>query len=158
MSAAGSPRLTSWDAVEVGDELNPVELKLTATTMVLQVSGGQDWAPLHHDQDYAVASGHPDGIFYNTSWTQGLLSRILTDWAGTAGWVSHLDFQMRQMNRPGDVVRCRARVAGKSQSPEDGRHRIQFDVWLENDRLGVTTPGHAEVIAGIPSLDGWGNE
>ncbi len=149
-----APTWPGWDAVQVGDEIGSFELELTATTMVLQVSGGQDWAPLHHDQDYAVASGHP-GIFYNTSWTQGLLSRLLTDWVGSAGWVSHLDFQMRQMNRPGDVVRCRARITGKSQSQQDGRRRIELDVWLENDRLGITTPGHAEVIAGTPPPGGW---
>jgi len=58
-----------WDDVQVGDELPGYELPLTWTRMAAQVSGSQDFYPVHHDPDFARAGGHRD-IFYNTGFTR----------------------------------------------------------------------------------------
>jgi acyl dehydratase len=117
-------------------------MDLDWTTMVLQVSGSQDWNTVHHDVDFARDSGH-SGPFYNTGWTSAMLARVLTDWMGLDGWVCKLAFQMRKMNSHGDRVRGRGRVVAKRV---DGlRHLVDLEVWLENDRDGITTPGSAVV-------------
>lgn len=134
-----------WEDVEIGQEIPVVEMHLNWTTMVEQVHGSQDWNFVHHDPDFAQESGH-SGIFYNTGWTSALLCRALTDWIGVDGWLRNLDFQMRRMNMNGDTVRARARVTGKHQG-ENGV--VELEVWLENDREGVTTPGNAVVY--LPS-------
>ena len=136
--------ISALQTAAVGDDLPGLDVRLDQTAVVRQVSGGQDWAGIHHDHDYAVKSGH-EGIFFNTSWTQGMLSRLLTDWIGPDGWLSHLEFQMRKMNVLGDVVRVRGRVTG-CRAGEAGSEVLTLDVWLENERVGVTTPGKAEVI------------
>ncbi len=131
-----------WEDVAVGDEVDGFSMELDWTTMALQVSGSQDWSPVHHDFDFAKDSGM-DGIFYNTGWTTGLLGRLLTDWAGPRGWVEKLSFQMRGMNGNGAVVRARAVVTGARR--EEGRGLVDLDVFLENDQVGVTTPGKATI-------------
>jgi acyl dehydratase len=132
-----------WDDVDVGDDIEGPTLTLDWTTMVLQVSGSQDWSTVHHDPDFARESGHPEP-FYNTGWTAALLARTITDWMGPSGWLCRLEFQMRQMNVRGDTVRGRGRILEKHLGP-DGGHLVELDVWLENDRLGVTTPAKAVV-------------
>jgi acyl dehydratase len=130
--------------VDIGTELPSIEVALTATTTALQVSGSQDWHRIHHDPHVAVAGGH-DSVFYNTGWTQGMLSRLITDWIGERHWwLENLRFQMRQMNMPGDTVRVRGQV---TDSDPD---RLTLDVWIENDRVGITTPGTAVVRLAVP--------
>ena len=131
-----------WEDVSVGDELAGFSVELDATAMVLQVSGSQDWNLVHHDTAFAQDSGMP-GIFYNTGWTTGMLGRLLTDWAGRSGWVEKLSFQMRGMNSAGAVVRAHAKVTQKRR--EDSRALVDLDIFLENDQVGVTTPGKATV-------------
>jgi acyl dehydratase len=131
-----------WDDVSVGDELPGFSKTLDWTEMALQVSGSQDWNLVHHDLDFAKDSGMP-GIFYNTGWTTGMLGKVLTDWAGRSGWVEKLSFQMRGMNSSGATVRAGARVTGKRM--EDNRALVDLDIFLENDQMGVTTPGKATV-------------
>jgi acyl dehydratase len=138
-----------WDDVEVGDEVDVLSMHLGWTAMVLQVSGSQDWNAIHHDPDYARDSGHA-GPLYNTGWTSAMLGRAVTDWIGVRGWVCRLEFEMRKMNRQGDTVCARGVVAGKRFA--DARHLVDLDIWLENDREGITTIGTA--VVALPTSGG----
>jgi acyl dehydratase len=131
-----------WEDVAIGDELPGFSVELDATAMVLQVSGSQDWNLVHHDTAFAQESGM-SGIFYNTGWTTGMLGRLLTDWAGRSGWVEKLSFQMRGMNSNGAVVRAHAKVTEKRL--QDSKALVDLDIFLDNDQIGVTTPGKATV-------------
>ena len=134
----------TWEDVTVGDELEGFTLDLNATKMVEQVSGSQDFYPVHHDTDFAREAGHAE-IFYNTGFTQAALTRLLTDWVGDEGWVRRMNFQMRKMNIPDDQVRVKGIVKDKSEA-EDGMGSVDLEIWLENDRAGVTTPATATVL------------
>ncbi len=134
---------TYWEDVRVGDAIGGYDLSLTWTKMAEQVSGSQDFYPVHHDPEFAAEAGHP-AIFYNTGWTQAALCRVVTDWAGPAGWLRKFRFEMRRMNIPDDQVHARGKVVGKSDL-DDAHGVVDLEVWLENDRLGVTTPGWATV-------------
>jgi len=112
-----------WDDVSVGDEIDGFSLSLDWTTMVQQVNGSQDWNQVHHDPDYASDSGH-DGVFYNT---------------GLNGWVRKLSFQMREMNKNGDRIAVKGRVTEKEETAT-GEPLVYLDVWIENDRVGKTSP------------------
>lgn len=133
-----------WDDVTVGDDLPGFDIKLTETKIAEQVSGSQDFYAVHHDREFARAGGHKD-IFVNTGFTRALLSRLLTDYAGPSGWVRKLSYQMRRMNMPGDTMRMRGKVTDKYVD-DDGSHRVDLEIWIENDREGVTTPGNGSVI------------
>jgi acyl dehydratase len=134
----------TWEDVSEGEELPGFTLDLTATKMVEQVSGSQDFYPVHHDTAFAREAGHAE-IFYNTGFTQAALSRLLTDWVGTDGWVRKMSFQMRKMNIPNDHLRATGVVTGKSEG-DGGMGEVTLDIWLENDRVGITTPAEAIVL------------
>ncbi|MFK7977535.1 MAG: hypothetical protein AB8C02_15470 [Halioglobus sp.] len=137
-----------WEDVEVGETLAELHYDLDWTAMVLQVSGSQDWSPIHHDFDFAKDSGM-DTIFYNTGWTIGVLGKVLTDWAGPSGWVEKLGFQMRGMNQHGCTVTVGAKVSGTRM--EDGKGLVDLEIFVANDLAGVTTPGTAIVSLPLKS-------
>jgi acyl dehydratase len=129
-----------WEDVQEGEELKGFSIELTMTRMVLQVSGTQDFYPIHHDPAFARAAGHQD-IFINTAFIRGCLCRVLTDWIGREGFITALGFQMRRPNFVGDVISARGRV--KKKGPEG---RVELEVWIENARDGITVPGTATVV------------
>ena len=136
------PQTPEWDAVEIGQEIASPERLLDWQDVVLQISGTQDWNRVHYDHQFAVEAGHRE-VFFNVGWTSAMLSKVLTDWCGAAGWLRELDFQMRRMIAPGDTVQAKAKVTGKRI--EDGQALVELDVWLETDSEGTTTPGKAVV-------------
>ncbi|MEK7444565.1 MAG: hypothetical protein AABZ70_06895 [candidate division NC10 bacterium] len=123
-----------------GEELPGFSLELTMTRMVLQVSGTQDFYPIHHDPAFARGAGHPD-IFLNTGFIRACLGRVLTDWIGPDGFVKRLGFQMRTPNLLGETITARGRV--KQKGP-DGT--VEVEVWIESAEKGITVPGSATVI------------
>ena len=133
-----------WEDVTEGDEIPGFELYLSETKMVEQVSGSQDFYPVHHDREFARAGGHED-VFFNTGFTRAALGRLLGDYVGTEGWTRRLEYSMRRMNRPGDTIRARGKVTRKYLE-DDGTGLLDLDVWLENSREGTTTPGKATVM------------
>ena len=115
--------------------------------MAQQVSGSQDFYPVHHDPPFAQAGGHRD-IFYNTGFTRASLGRLLTDWIGDDGWLKKLRFEMRRMNMNGDTMSVKGKVVEK-RDVADGDNEVDVELWVENDREGVTTPAFATVT--LPS-------
>ncbi len=129
-----------WDDVQEGDELPGFSLELTATRMVLQVSGTQDVYPVHHDPAFARSAGHPD-IFINTAFIRGCLCRLMTDWMGPDGFLKSLGFQMRKPNLAGETISVHGRV--KKKRPEG---RVDVEAWIETPGSGVTAASTASVV------------
>ncbi len=132
-----------WEDVADGEELAGFSLELTRTRLALQVSGTQDFYPIHHDTAFARGAGHED-IFINTGFIRACLCRVLTDWIGAEGFVRRLAFQMRTPNFVGETITARGRV--RQKGPEG---RVELEVWIENAGKGVTAPGSATVT--LPS-------
>ena len=132
-----------WDEIEVGEELEGFSLDLTPRRLALQVSGPQDWYPVHFDPTFARKAGHPD-VFVNTGFLQAALVRVITDWMGDEGFLKRLRFEMRRQQRPGDTMVFKGRVVGKGV--DNGGAVVELEVWAENEREGVTTPGTATVV------------
>ncbi len=132
-----------WEDVAVGQELSGFSLEISPRRVFLEVSGSQDWYPVHFDPAFAAKSGHPD-IFMSTGFLQAALVRLITDWMGDEGFLRKLRFEMRRQQRPGDTMACRGKVTDRYE--RDGQGWVELDVWAENEREGVTTPGQAVVI------------
>jgi len=128
-----------WEDVHEGEELKGFALELTMTRMVTQVSGTQDFYPIHHDPAFARQAGHQD-IFLNTAFIRGALCRVVTDWMGAGGFLKSLGFQMRRPNFVGETIVLRGRVKKKAPGGQ-----VDLEVWIEN-RGEVTVPGTASVI------------
>ena len=132
-----------WEDVNIGHELPGFSLDITPRRLFLQVSGSQDWYPLHFDPVFARRAGHED-VFVNTGFLQAALVRVITDWMGDEGFLRRLRFEMRRQQRPGDTMVCSGKVVAKEE--RDGVRCVDLEVWAENEREGITTPGTATVI------------
>lgn len=132
-----------WEDVAVGDELPGFSFALGWTRMAQQVSGSQDFYAVHHDPEFARAGGH-SGIFYNTGFTRACLGRLLTGWIGDDGWLKKLRFEMRRMNMNGDTMTVKGKVVEKREVP-GADNEVDIELWVENDREGITTPAFATV-------------
>ena len=70
-----------WRDINVGDEVTPLEIPVTATVIVAGAIASRDFMPVHHDPEFAKKQGSPN-MFMNILTTNGLCTRVLTDWAG----------------------------------------------------------------------------
>jgi acyl dehydratase len=130
-----------FEDVSVGDELPSIEWLINEKRLHLQTSGSQDWYPVHFDAKFAQKAGHAD-VFMNTGWLQAALVRLISDWMGDDGFLRRLRFEMRRQHRPGDTVVAKGRVVSK----DEAEGAVTLEVWLENAREGVATPGEATVV------------
>lgn len=136
-----------WEDVKEGNEVPGYSIHIDWTTVVKQVSGSQDYNPVHHNPEFARSSGHRS-IFVNTGFMEGCFSHMLTDFVGDNGWVCKFRMEMRRMNIPGDTISFKGKVV-KKYINDQGEHLVDLEVWCENQREGVTTPSFATVI--LPS-------
>lgn len=132
----------SWEDVRAGDTLEGFSLDITPRRIALQLSGSQDWYPVHFDAGFARKAGHDD-IFMNTGFLQAALVRVISDWMGDEGFLRRLRMEMRRQQRPGDTMVCKGRVTDVRLDGVVGV--VELEVWAENEREGVTTPGSAVV-------------
>ena len=133
-----------WDDVTEGEEIPGFDLYLSETKMVEQVSGSQDFYPVHHDREFARGGGHDD-VFFNTGFTRAALGRLLGDYVGAEGWTRRFQYAMRRMNMPGDTLQTKGKVVRKYLD-DDGTGLVDLEIWVENDREGISTPATATVM------------
>jgi hypothetical protein len=80
-------------AIRTGDELPPLVIDVTPTFVVSTALATQDFTPVHHDRDRAVAQGSKD-IFLNILTDTGLVQRFVTDWAGPSALVRQIAIRL----------------------------------------------------------------
>ena len=111
--------------LDVGQELPPEDLPITATLVAGGAIASRDYTPVHHDRGAAQAQGLPD-IFMNILTTQGICSRYVTDWAGPNALLKHIKTRLGGPNMPGDTLKLRGKVVAKS------RGRVEVEVQGSN--------------------------
>ena len=100
MAASVSPRLSE---VALGDELPPLEIPLTRSTIVATAIASRDYTEVHHDPTIAVERGTPD-IYMNILSTNGFVGRFITDWAGPDAVLRSVKIRLGAPNHPGDTM------------------------------------------------------
>jgi acyl dehydratase len=104
---------------------------------------------VHWDPAYARRAGNPTTYDYGRM-RETWLIHLCTDWMGDDAWLWKLDCEFRLFNYVGDAQWMRGRVARKYVA-EGGRPAVELDVWGENQRGQITTPGHATIL--LPSRE-----
>jgi len=104
---------------------------------------------VHWDPAYARKSGNPTTFDYGRM-RETWLIHLCTDWMGDDAWLWRLDCEFRKFNYVGDAHWMRGRVAHKYLA-DGARPAVDLDVWGENQRGEITTPGHATVL--LPSRE-----
>ena len=103
-----------WADIEVGDEVNPLEIPITTTMIVAGAIASRDFMPVHHDRDYANKQGSPN-LFMNILTTNGYCVRFLTDWAGPEAMVKNLSIRLGVPCFPDDPLRFTGSVTSKTR-------------------------------------------
>jgi acyl dehydratase len=125
------------DQVGLGDALPPLEVDVTATSIVAGAIASRDYQEVHHDAEAARRRGSPD-IFMNILTTNGYIGRFVTDWAGPEACLCRVEIRLGVPNHPGDRMRLEGRVTAK-----EGR-RLCVEVEGRNAR-GAHVTGRVEL-------------
>jgi len=132
-----------FDDVTVGEELPVVAFPITLYRLVMAAGSNRDFNSIHHNRDYARASGAPDA-YANTSFLLGMWERTVREWIGCAGTIRAIrGFRMGKFNVVGDTTRVVARVA--SVERRDGTGLVVLAVHSENSSGITVGPGEVEV-------------
>ncbi|MBI2913114.1 MAG: MaoC family dehydratase N-terminal domain-containing protein [Chloroflexi bacterium] len=135
-----------WNDVREGNELPAIsKLPVTVTRLVMLANATRDFYAVHHDKDYARANGARD-IFVNNTGYSGFFNRCVTDWFGPLAKLRKLDFSMREMNCPGDILSGTGRVTKKHTSDQSER-LVDASIVIANQRGPTTT---ATATIGLP--------
>ena len=133
-----------WAGIEVGDELPPLRIEVTATVIVAGAIATRDFMPVHHDRGYANSQGAPD-IFMNILSDTAYCSRFLTDWAGPDAMIRRLAIRLGAPMFPGSSLVYTGTVTARREL--DGEGIVEVEFRAVND-LGEHLGGTAEV--GVP--------
>ncbi len=142
-------RQTYWDEVENGSEIPPLEKHPTTQQLVKYAGASGDFYQIHYDKDFALKNNLP-GVIIHGALKNAFLGKMVTDFAGSEGWVRKLTVQYRGMDQPGSPIRCKGRIVKKYTDGQD--HLVDCEIWLESSKGEKTTLGSATVVlpAGKP--------
>ena len=125
------------DAPAVGEPLPSFTLSLTLSRVVTGATASRDFYPAHHDPEFAHAQGQR-AVYANTAVIEGLVDRVVTDWAGPDVWIVQRAMRMAGSLYAGDDVTAAGTVAAVWNNPA-GTRLADVDVTLVNsDGVQVT--------------------
>ena len=102
----------TFDTVQVGDELPPLQLPpVDRTTLALFAGASGDHNPIHVDIDVARRSGMPD-VFAQGMLGMAWLGRLVTGWAPQSR-LRRFDARFQGITHLGNAMRCTGRVVEK---------------------------------------------
>ncbi|PKB66969.1 MAG: hypothetical protein BZY82_04485 [SAR202 cluster bacterium Io17-Chloro-G3] len=139
-------RILYWEDVSEGMELPSLVKHPTTRQLVKYAGASGDFYEIHYDTAFAQGTGLP-GVIIHGALKSAFLGQLATDWIGEHGSLKRLSCQYRGMDVPGDVLTCKGRVVRKYR--EGGESLVECDIWLENGKGEITTPGTA--IVALPS-------
>jgi acyl dehydratase len=124
-ATVGRTTTLAWNAINVGDEITPMDVPVTSTLIVAGAIASRDYMPVHHDRDFANSQGSKD-IFLNILTTNGLCVKFLHDWAGPEAMIKKLAVRLGVPAYPNDPLRFTGSVSDKSTVDGEGLVEVTF--------------------------------
>jgi hypothetical protein len=121
-------RAVLWEDTAEGDDLPALFMPVTVTRCVYLASATRDFAPHHHNRDYAQNQVQARDMFLNTPFNIGILARFLTDWSGPRGTVRRLKLAMRENICVGDDMVINGKVVRKYVEGDDHCVDVEIEV------------------------------
>ena len=120
-------------SVKVGDSLPAVEFGPISRGMLALYAGASgDHNLIHIDSDFAKKAGLPD-VFAHGMLSFGVLSRVVTEWAGAERLVS-FGARFVSMTAVHDLITCRGTVTETFGEPADRHARIEVIASAQDGR------------------------
>jgi acyl dehydratase len=134
--------------VAPGYELPELVKNCSPRQLVMWAGAAPDFYEIHYDTEFARAAGLP-GLVVHGALKYAFLGQLLHDWVAPDGHIASFRCSYRGLDSPGEDLRCRGVV--RKVSVVSAETRIELEVWIENARGEITTPGGAVVI--LPSRE-----
>ncbi len=132
----------SFDSVEVGTVLPPLQAPAISRAMLALYAGGSgDHVPLHIDSDYARKAGMPD-VFGHGMLVGAWIGRMLTDWV-SQDRIRKLDLRFVGITHLYNQVGCAGTVVEKME--HDGERRVRVLITAMNQYGDKKVVGEALV-------------
>ena len=130
----------TFDSVEEGEQLPEfVDEPLTVTDFVRYQGASGDMNPIHHDTEFAKASGFPQPFAVGML-QAGVLATYCTDLFGAAN-VRRFRVQFREQAWPGDILSYRGQVVATRQV--DGEKLVDLELSVTRQTGGTHLLGWA---------------
>lgn len=120
-----------WQDIQAGSQLPEVAIEISYRRVVMNAAATWDWFPGHHDPFYAREQGQRT-IYLSTLFFQGLVDRLVTDWAGPRAFIRRRKIEMRQSIYAGQVARASGRVARVYEDDGVGLVDVEAEVASED--------------------------
>ena len=115
----------TFDTIQVGDELPPLQLPpVDRTTLALFAGASGDHNPIHIDIDVARRSGMPD-VFAQGMLGMAWLGRVVTGWVPQCR-LRRFDARFQGITHLGNTMRCTGRVVEKLEHQGERCVRIEL--------------------------------
>jgi acyl dehydratase len=147
------PTQVFGDDVRVGDPLPELVKRCTPRQLVMWAAASGDFYEIHYDVEFARSIGLP-GLVVHGALKHAFLGQLLHDWVAPGGRIVRYGCSYRGMDYPNEDLRCRGTVTEVTKGASE--HLVKLDIWLENERGEVTTPGTATVALPVRSRNGAG--
>src|SRR6185437_6957140 len=113
-------------------ELPGLTIDVTTTFVVGSALATRDFTKVHHDRDFAIASGSKD-IFVNILTTTGLVQRFVSAWAGHQAIFRSISIRLGAPCYAGDTLTFTGQVTEHVDDAEADRYEVAV---LGNNSLG----------------------
>lgn len=130
-----------FEDVKENEEIPSFELTINRTHIVKYAGAGGDFNPLHHDEEFAKSIGFPS-VFAMGLMHGGMLSRLITDWAGD-GRIKRYKIRFAAIVWPGDTLTFKGQVVKKYK--EGDENLVDCSLSVVNQRGENAITGKATV-------------
>jgi acyl dehydratase len=129
--------------MDVGDELPPLQVRVTRENLIRYAGASLDFNPIHWNEQLAKDVGLPDVIAHGML-TMALGGRLVTDWIGDPGKVIEYGVRFtRPVVVPNDDEGALVELTGKvGEKRADGTLRVDITAKFE----GKTVLGKAVAL------------
>ncbi len=130
-----------FEDIKEGETLPSFGITITRTHIIKYVGAGGDFQPIHHDEEFAKAVGLPS-IFANGLMHGGMLTRVVTDWAGD-GVMKRYKLRFSGIVWPKDTLTFMGSVLKKYQ--DRGENLVDCMLVVQNQNREHVIDGEATV-------------
>jgi acyl dehydratase len=125
-----------FEDVKENEEIPSFAITVNRTHIVKYAGAGGDFNPLHHDEEFAKSVGFPS-VFAMGLMHGGMLSRLLTDWAGD-GRIKRYKIRFAAIVWPGDTLTFKGRVVKKYKEGDENLVDCILSVINQNGENAIT--------------------